>query len=532
MDFLRDFTKRMRSAGRYAVLMNNSFQKTTWKQYGIESIDEQINMLFTVLLYIMEYSLKEENCTLDDIAEFIAAVNDTYFRRDYAREDCKGLADFIVNVILSNSGTAMYFKGYNYEEKKYEELSVSYIANKIIYLDNGVRRTSYYLTDEGYNLMLSTMELENNLKLTVHEMLFKLHLEKADYNRAVHDIKNVFEQLRIQNQKIQEAMRRIRQNALSYSVEEYRQLIEENIQTVEKTRAEFRAHREVVEARVKEFEEQDIHVSALSPKDRESMESLKIIERYLNQSLDEHQRILGEHFDLKTLYDMELENYSHMAMVQRFHFRSEIYDRVLADASLLEQAPEIIKPLLWRSADKIYNLEKALEYQRIIRKEPEKDETVELGFDEELYEREQETRIRERMRKYSGSLSLLLTETAHKGRISLAEIKETVFKEQKETLMPTLEIFREIMIELLTAGMIDIEVLKKERGEYLADASGSFQLNEMLLTILEEQKLSGIRKLYAARSEKKEPVCFEHILAEDGTYKNIRCSDVELWYEA
>ena len=45
-------------------------------------------------------------------------------------------------------------------------------------------------------MMLGTMELENNLKLSIHEMLFKLHLEKADYNRAVDDIKNIFGQLR------------------------------------------------------------------------------------------------------------------------------------------------------------------------------------------------------------------------------------------------------------------------------------------------------------------------------------------------
>lgn len=62
---------------------------------------------------------------------------------------------------------------------------MQYLANKVIYLENGVRRTSYYLTEDGYNMVLSTMEMENNLKLTVHEMLFKMHLEKADYGRAV-----------------------------------------------------------------------------------------------------------------------------------------------------------------------------------------------------------------------------------------------------------------------------------------------------------------------------------------------------------
>lgn len=531
MDFLKDFPKRMKSAGRYAVLFNNSVQKTTWKQYGIEGLDDQINIIFTVLLFIMEYSLKEEDCTLDHIADFIGTLDGTFYKRGYTPDECRSLADFIVNVILSNAGAAMYFKGYDYEEKKYTDLHISYIANKIVYLDNGVRRTSYYLTDEGYSLMLSTMELENNLKLTVHEMLFKLHLEKADYGRAVHDIKNVFEQLRIQNQKIREAMRKIRQNALSYSVEEYRQLIEENIQTIEKTRQEFKSHREVVAAREREFEEQDIHISTLSEKDRESLESLRIIEGYLNQSLDEHQKILNEHFDLKTLYDMELENYSNMAMVQRFHFRSELYDKVLADASLLGRIHEAMMPLFRRSPDKIYNPEKAFEYQKRLKKDMKEEEPLELGFDKEEYQEEQERIARERLKKYEKSLAVMLAAMEERGKVSLAELKESVTGEQREVLIPTLEIFREILIELLTAGTMDIDALKKERREYMLDNPGSFQLNDMLLSILEGERYQRIGTVYAARSERQEWIYFEHVLSENGEYKTIRCSDVELWYE-
>ena len=223
-NYLKNFSKRMQSVGRYAVLMDNSFQKTTWKQFHINSIDEQINMIFSVLLYIMECSLKEEDCTMDDISGFLGTLNDLYYNRPYTYENLKQLADFIVNTILCNSGSPMYFKGFDYEHRAYKEINVSYLGNRIIYQENGVRRTSYFLTDEGYNMMLSTLELENNLKLTVHEMLFKLHLEKADYGKAVNDIKDVFEDLRRQNQKIQEAMNRIRKNALAYSIEEYRQI--------------------------------------------------------------------------------------------------------------------------------------------------------------------------------------------------------------------------------------------------------------------------------------------------------------------
>ncbi len=530
MDFLKDFPKRMKSVGRYAVLINNSLQKTTWKQYGIEGMEDQINMIFTVLLFLMEYSLREEDCTLDQIAEFIGAVDGKYYRRGYSREEQRELADFIVHVILSNSGSAMYFRGYHYEEKKYEDIHISYIANKIIYQD-GVRRTSYFLTDEGYSLMLSTMELENNLKLTVHEMLFKLHLEKADYSRAVHDIKNVFEQLRIQNQKIQEAMRRIRQSALSYSVEEYRQMIEETIQTIERTRQEFKVHKEVVAAREKEFEEQEIHISTLSDKDKESLESLRTIEGYLNQSLDEHQRILNEHFDLKTLYDMELENYSNMTMVQRFYFRSEIYDRILADVSLLGAAHEMIGTLFFKAPEKRYHPEKAFEYQRRLRREAKEDESVELDFDGEAYEEEQEQRARERLKKYEESLELILILMSERGRITLSELRNEVFAAQGQTLIPSLEIFREIIIELLTAETMDLEALAQEQREYLLESSGSFQLNEMLLLIRQKPELLHIKIIHAARTARGEPVYFEHVWSEDGEYKTIRCSDVELWCE-
>lgn len=200
-DFLKNFEKRMQSVGRYSVLCSNSFEKKIWKEYGIQSRDGQMNMLFTLLLFIMEYSLREEDCTIDDIAMFLEDVNYEYYGRTFTFEESKGFAKFMVEDVLGNSGNSMYFKAFDYGQRQYKDINIRYIDNRVVYQDGGVKRTSYHLTDEGYNMVLSTMELENNLKLTVHEMLFKLHLEKADYNKAVDDIKNIFGQLRKLSQK-------------------------------------------------------------------------------------------------------------------------------------------------------------------------------------------------------------------------------------------------------------------------------------------------------------------------------------------
>lgn len=529
-DFLKDFTKRMNSVARYSILCNNSFDKKLWKQYGIETRDEQMNMIFTVLLYIMEYSLKEEDCTIDDIAGFLEDINLEYYEQALTIDESRELSRFIVEEVLGNSGTSMYFKAFDYEKKEYCDINIRYLDNKVVYQESGVKRTSYSLTDEGYNMVLATMEMENNLKLTIHEMLFKLHLEKADYNKAVDDIKNIFRRLKIQSQKIEEAMHAIRRNALSYSVEEYGRLVEENISTVVDTREKFNLHKQFIEEKIREFEEKEMDAESFSKKEKESLGHLKVIGRYLTGTLAEHQRILGQHFDLKKLYDYELENYSNMTLVQRFPFRAEVYDLILKDASLLMHADKIWNPLFTGQMRKLFNPEKMLEYQKRLKKSMPEDEDVELDFDEEAYRLEQEQQRKERRQKYYESLKLLLNKLLQWKEMDLHRLSTELTGEEKEILIPTAEIFREIMIEFLSEGMIDMEVLRKEQSDYLMDKMEGFVLNEMLLSIMEEGQLRSIRKISIYPMEGEKPVYFHNVVDEAGNVRNMKCSNVGFQY--
>ena len=131
-EFLKNFPRRMKNVGLYALLVQNSSQKLTWRQYGFLKSDEQLNLIFAVLLYIMEQSLKEENCTMDDIGAYIDTLNVQYFEKNMSYEDCRSLGDFIVNVILSNEGRPMYFDGFHFEQKAYQIMHISYVANKIV----------------------------------------------------------------------------------------------------------------------------------------------------------------------------------------------------------------------------------------------------------------------------------------------------------------------------------------------------------------------------------------------------------------
>lgn len=532
-EFLKNFPKRMKNVGLYGVLIQNSIQKTSWKQFGFLKFNEQMNLIFAVMLYIMEQSLREENCTMDDIGAYIDTINTRYLGKEISYDDCRKLGDFVVNVILSNEGRAMYFDGYDFEENDYHVMHISYVANRIVYLDQEVRRTSYYLTDDGYNLILSTLEIENNMKLTIHEMIFQMHLEKQSYDKAVDEIKNVFNLMRIQLQKIQEAMGKIRRNALNYSVKDYEEILLENLDTISDTKEKFQKYRELVRSRVKKLEEENINVRRLGEKEEENLENLRIIESYLNRTIDEHQKILSSHFDLKALYTRELEALSQMSLIRRFSMRNDFYDKVLENPSALGNLDYFLRPLFNREPDKVYNLNKALLYQKpSVRNEDEDTEEM-LDFDEDAYLKEQEEKRRQKLKRYESSLGFLLEQASEKGEISLSDIWKNIQENEKDTeemqqqLIPNVEIFKEIMVELIRNKEINMEALKKERSEFIQDQTADFQLNEMLLQLSEERfSDKKIGKIEVYRIEDGSTVTFDNVLSENGVKKSIRCSNI------
>ncbi len=532
-EFLKHFPRRMKNVGLYTVLIQNSLQKTTWKQHGFQKTDEQFNLIFAVMLYIMEQSLKEENCTMDDIGAYIDTINVQYFRKDMSYEDCRGLGDFIVNVILSNEGRVMHFDGYDFEENAYQSMHISYVANRIVYVDQDFKRTSYYLTDDGYNLLLATLEIENNMKLTIHEMIFQMHLEKQSYDKAADEIKNVFNLLRIQLQKIQEAMGKIRRNALNYSVRDYEQILHENLETIDDTKKKFQNYREMVKSRVQELEETNINVRRLSPKEEEKLRHLREIEWYLNRTIDEHQKILGSHLDLKALYTRELEDLTRMSLIRRFSLRTELYDKLLENPAALEELEYFLRPLFNQDAEKVYNLNKAFQLQRPVRRQTEEDIREQIDFDEEAWEQEQECLRREKLKRYEQSLTGLLEQAvrAEKGEITLEQVEKQIREqtEIRDRLIPNVEIFKEIMVELIKNREMELDVLRKERSQFIQDQQREFQLNEMLLQLTEENpELADVRRIRVERLEKAGTVTFAGIRNENGERKDIRCSNVRI----
>lgn len=525
-DFLQQFAKRMNSVGMYAMLMKNSWQKTTWKTFDIESVEEQLNIIFSVLLYMMEQSLEEEICTIDDIAAYLDDICNHFFRKRYSFEQSNALADFIVNVVLSDEGRAMYFPCFDFEKKEYIDTYISYIENRVVYLEDQTKRTSYKLTDQGYNLILSTLEMEGNMKLSVHEMIFRMHLERSTYDRALEEIKHIFNLLQIRLQKNEEALNRIRRNALEYSVAEYQKLLEENLETIEHTQDEFEGFAKLVRKRTLELEQANINVKVLGKEDAKKLSDLQKIERYLQDALAKHQKILGMHFDLKELYTRELEQLSQMAMIKRFSLRKELFDKVIEHPGRLTNLEYFLRPLFMQDPKKIYNLNRCLEPQKVIRKEKEEETQELIEFDAKEFEAEKERKAKKRLQKYKESLQMMLELAYIKKTITLKEIAGREAAIQKK-IVCEVGIFKEIMVELIRNKEIDLVALQQEKKESFDDNSLQFHLQEMIYEIIKEQGWSAT-DIIVERMEPQETVIFENIPDRENALTTIRCSNVSI----
>ena len=530
-DFLAQFARRIKNIAKYAVLLKNSGQKAIWKNYGFVDESQQITVLLAVMLFIMEKSLRYENCTIDDIGSFLDDLNNQYFQQDMSLEDCQILGDFVINTVLSNDGIPMYYQSYDFVTRASEKFNVNYVSNKIIYDEHEMRRTSYELTDMGYDFILGTLEIEENMKFTVQDMLYRMHMEKQSYDKALDDIRQMFARIRGQVQRVQDAMQRIRRNPHNYNIEDYGTIQQVDLETIGEIRKKLQLYSGKIKVDIVGIENSDSNDKVVN---KHTLETLQKIDSYLNLALDEYQKLTNSHYDLNFLYAEALENMASLDTVQRFSLRTEVFDPIMRDIRVLDKIDYFLRPLFNKKIDKDLNMHKMLVPQRGRGHWEDEPDTEIMDFDQEAWEQEQERKRQARNRLYQDSIACIIKAAYPNGHITLSELSQLLEERiiVKEAMIPTLGIFKEIMIELIRREQIDIALLRQERQSFIQEEGDNFSLSRCILKVLDENpQWQHIDKIYIVKLPIKEPVVFEDILTEQGRRCKILCSEVNIILE-
>ena len=497
-EFLNNFQRRMKNVSASALLHKSVVYKDTLSStFGFTEYDEQLNLVYALLQYIMHKSLKEEDCTLDDMAEFLEEINLEYFKKDIKRESYVNLANFIVNDIVLNDGNMTFFRCLNPTKKEFNQVYVQLIGHK---RTNDSNMATYYLTEEGYNLLLSTLEFEDNMSLSVQELIFKINLENKDYDKALNDVKNIFALSKKQVQALLDNIVRIKENIMTFTAEDYERAIQESIKVIKEQDEKFKAHKEEIERRERDLRElHSQQEDALSSEETveilSKIEKLSLIKKELSRVTYEHSKIINVHFEFKDVYTKALLNSIEYSKKEMVNIKEDLEDTIIKDLSNLDLIPILTAPLFIKDINKTYNLNACLIPQKQRKVEEDTSQEVSLCLDEEEYlqeKEEKERKAKEKTEKYKNVIKVLFKYAlVKKEEFTLSDIinyLDELDSNDIDLFIPDVYILREVLIELLFMKEFTIKQLKNDLKKVSKEPShdGSFEPLRIIVELANE----------------------------------------------
>ena len=182
---------------------------------GFHCRKEMDNLFFSLLVYILEQTLNEnDQCTMENMAAFLEKVLPA-FQKDFSEEQIYRLTEYMVRDILQNKGEEKTYHVMDYEHGM-KEIRIRLIQDKIT--DGG--KIVYQLTDQGYNLLFRTREVDKELDFKLEQLKLKELLKRKNYKHALRQSQ---EDHTMEDEAVTEALRNlalIRQNLTSVTVQQ------------------------------------------------------------------------------------------------------------------------------------------------------------------------------------------------------------------------------------------------------------------------------------------------------------------------
>lgn len=173
MELLEGFEKRMKFVNVIKYIKKHGFTDEI-KEFFPDDQDMMDNLVISVLVFIMDSTLRYgEKCSKKDISRFLREMSEVY---GYPADKSDVLTECIINDILRNSGKLVDFNTYISSTNNFLK------QNTIILLDNN---GSYNLTDEVYEFLFRTKEIDTELEFSVSRFKLQEFIKRGNYSKAL-----------------------------------------------------------------------------------------------------------------------------------------------------------------------------------------------------------------------------------------------------------------------------------------------------------------------------------------------------------
>lgn len=468
LEFLEGFEKRM---GFAAVV--DSIVKRKNRNSEIEDWfegEELDNLFFSLLVYIMEQTLNEnEDCTIERMTGFLDDILPQYCKT-LSFGQVRRLTEYMVRDILQNKGEVKTYSIMHYDKGMVEQ-QVRLISDKIT--DDG--RIVYQLTDQGYDFLFRTKEIDRELDFKLEQLKLKELLKRKNYKHALKQSRELVNMLRQKKREIQSFVERIRQNIHTIDRGEHEELLEQTYNLIDE---EYEGMLEL--KRAVEKDEERIHGElengALpSAAMTQAMENLDMIKGNLKVVISEQRNLIAGRFRMNDIYEETIRNSFYSSMIRRYDFQKEILEPFTRVQG--EQVPrvwELFRPLSAPRLEKQLNL--GLLYQRQGKLRDTEDE--ETALDGELLEEDR----RMEKQQLADAVYARLTEhifrfAAEHGDYTFTQLYEYICRisRKPEEYVREKRIFL-VMLKLYDYQRISVKEWKERTDREVPKPNGEFDL--------------------------------------------------------
>ena len=499
-DFLDGFEKRMEIVGVVESIVNRKNKNLEMERMFDNS--DFVNLVFSVLLFIMEKSLSEDyNCDSKHIMEFLAVLLPEYYSLSLDQNQLMDLTNYIIKNILQNEGVAYHFRSLDYANKTKKDINIRLIADHAKETDRG-DIIIYSLTNQGYDFLFKTKEVDQMLQLTIEELKLKELLKRKNFKKAYDQSVHLIQLVRQKKREIQVLMIKIRENIYNVDIDEFEKLIDSTYDLLDE---EYDLMNEIMDITVKAEDKirQDYEISQkLDESLKKSQADIKRINNNIKTTLSEQKDLILSRQSLSKIYVDIIGDSFIYNLDKRFDIEDVILKQMESHVDMTEKFWQLINPLFMPKVFKNMNIRGIYEPQGMIKLEEED----RVGYiEEESLSEDQEKKKIERVNEiYVEIIDYLLSFTMQQGDECRLEDMINALKKEAWRFEKLLEdrLFFTTLLKLYDIGVIDIERWQSSGTRVVMNLSEEFNLEYCLYQLKENKEyFSNISRFYVFKED-------------------------------
>ena len=305
---------------------------------------EMDSLIMAVLVFVMEETLEENrDCTLEKISGFLERLL-ADVKPNFPNGRLRDLTEYIVKTVLKNDGEPRHYT-LLHPEKGFQRVRVEFLADAKEETGTSFR-IHYQLTDQAYDFLFRTKEVENELRFTMEELKLRELIRRKNYGKAIRQSAGLIQMIRQKKRELQQFLDRVRDNVLTIDVGDFESLYKS---TFDLLADEYGTMREIRSMLLLAYDHLQAEMAIRDTLDVEMTKALSEMERIrrnLDLAVAEQQAMILERHTVSDMYAGIMKEAFSRRLLNRFDFEAEILKPMTRmDAASMNQVFQLLNPL-------------------------------------------------------------------------------------------------------------------------------------------------------------------------------------------